>query len=690
MKPIAVGIRPTMLLLSVLPAILVGLVLSFAFLHGRFADLDREIDQRGLAVARQLATASEFALLSHDVATLRALALTFVREPDIVGVVILDINGDVVADAGDKPVNALIQAGTTISESGPRRPSVVVYRSPIVPVDLASNGDVVSDVGDKPVNALIRVGTTISKSGPRRPGGVVYRSPIVPAALLSGDTYAVGAKPPESPVMASSLGMAVVEFSLQRVNADRNRLLLTGIATTLGGVFGAGFLGFMLSRRVTHPLLGIAKAVDQIGRGEEAVRVPVNSYGELRELEEGLNAMATRLDSVQSRMRQEIEEATAQLKAKKEEAERADMAKSRFLAAASHDLRQPMHAFSLLTASLSTGHRPPSPEIIRTINSAAQSVCALLDALLDMSRLDAGEMEAHIADIPAQELLDHVRDSFAAVARDRGITLRIVPSAYWLRSDPLLLQRIVFNLVSNALRYTKDGSIFVACRRSHGEIRIEVRDSGIGIPTQAHQIIFDEFVQLANPERDHGKGIGLGLAIVHRLCELLQHPIGLRSAPGKGSVFWVDVPAGVAKSEDQVRHVLDAWAGELFEGRTVLIIDDDKSSCEGMESLMASWGCKTVCAPDAENAITRCTDFGLKPDAILSDYRLAEHVTGIQAIAAVRRHFFSEIPAALVTGDTAVQITAMAHAAKLILLTKPTPPAQLRAVLTRLLPPPTE
>jgi signal transduction histidine kinase len=633
----APGIRSTVLLASIVPAVFVAVVLTSIFLRGRFQDLDSELDRRGNALVLQLADAAEFAVSSQNTESLLTLAKAFSGEPDVDAVLILDSRGQALAHAGQTLTATDTQRGNragSFAEADGRR---IVFSAPI----LSSEAPV---------------------QGPRAMPGLNR------AATSS----------------AAPLGSVAVAMSQQRVSEERSRLLVAGIAVTVGGVLAAALLGVLLSRRVIRPVLRIAEAVDRIGQGEQAVRVGIGAHGELGQLETGVNLMADRLDKAQTQLRGKIADATAQLEQKKDEAERANLAKSRFLAAASHDLRQPMHALNLLAASLSARpHCAEDRELIDTIESAAHAMSGLLDALLDMSRLDAGEMEVHVADFPAAELLDQIRDGFAAIARDKGITLRIAPSTRWLHSDPLLLQRIVLNLVSNALRYTREGAVFVACRRRGDMVRIEVRDSGIGVPQEAHDLIFEEFVQLANPERDRSRGLGLGLAIVQRLSRLLGHRVTLRSGPGCGSLFAVDVPAGTPQLGERRRS--ERPAAMLLTDRIVVVVEDDAASRAGMVALITSWGCRVIAAVDAAGAIELCAAAALLPDAVLSDYRLGGNSDGIEAIGQLRQRFGADLPAALVSGDTASEVLSAARAAGLAMLNKPTPPARLRAMLNRMM-----
>ncbi len=253
-------------------------------------------------------------------------------------------------------------------------------------------------------------------------------------------------------------------------------------------------------------------------------------------LGEQFNRMATQLQGSYATLERKVEDRTHQLQV-------ANLAKSRFLAAASHDLRQPLHALNLFVAQLrNETDRAERDRIAGRIDLAVGNMNELFNALLDISRLDAGALNASLSDFPVRNILRHIEATFAATAREKGLVLRVAPSSAWIRSDPILLERVLLNLVSNAIRYTPKGGIVLGCRHVGDRLRIDVCDSGLGIPKDQQCNIFGEFYQIAAPDQGQRDGLGLGLAIVERLCTLLKHPIGVDSTPGKGSRFHVTVP----------------------------------------------------------------------------------------------------------------------------------------------------
>ena len=365
-------------------------------------------------------------------------------------------------------------------------------------------------------------------------------------------------------------------------------------------------------------------------------------------------------------------------------AERANVARSRFFAAASHDLRQPMHALSLFVSALKARNREPEvADLIGNVEDATASMTELFNALLDVSRLDAGVIEARPVDFPLQPLLDELHSQFAPLATEKALRFSIRPCSDHLCSDPLLLKRILINLISNAIRHSDDGGVLVACRKSGDALKIEVWDTGRGIQAGQLASIFQEFVQLHNPERDRRKGLGLGLAIVNRLARLLDHRLAVRSQPGRGSCFSIELPAG--NPERALQPSLPSTSGMLPTGTLVVLVDDDHAILHGMTELFDSWNIDLVAAPNAEDILHWLAGLARVPDVIVSDYRLPGEDDGLEVIAQLRRHFGRDIPAIVITGDTAPDTIKRVGQAGFPVLNKPLQPAKLRALLAHLL-----
>lgn len=376
----------------------------------------------------------------------------------------------------------------------------------------------------------------------------------------------------------------------------------------------------------------------------------------------------------------------AELRNQKDSAEEANVAKSRFLAAASHDLRQPLHALGLFVQSLQeSALAARERHIIGNIRRSVDAMEDLFNSLLDISRLDAGVVQPRVATIPLASVFDSLRFEYAPVARQKSLALIVMKTSVYVRSDASLLSRIIRNLLSNAVSYTDHGGVVMGCRRSGDSVRIEVWDSGRGIPADRHDEIFREFSQLENPERDRRKGLGLGLAIVERLAHLLGHSIELRSEVGKGSVFSITVPRGVQEDSVPGDVPLESTTPFDLSHALVLVIDDEAAVQDGMAAVLRKWGCDVLTAGSGEEMLAKLVGVRRLPDLIVSDYRLRGKENGIQVVEMLRNEFNLDVPALLVTGDTAPDRLRDAEASGLPILHKPVNPARLRTLIANLL-----
>lgn len=358
-------------------------------------------------------------------------------------------------------------------------------------------------------------------------------------------------------------------------------------------------------------------------------------------------------------------------------------AQARFLAAASHDLRQPMQALGLFVEELAAKPHPPDQRrLVSQIGAATEALQGLVDSLLDLSRLEAGATVPRRRPVALRPVFDRLRDAYARRAREAGLRYRVNDTTAWVETDPVLLDRILHNLVSNALRYTPHGgTVLVAVRRRSGGLAIEVRDNGIGIDAAYQDSVFDEFVQLGNPERDRRKGLGLGLAIVRRAAELLGHPVTLRSAPGRGSVFALLLPQTSAASPEG-----DACCETLlidFTGLTFAVVDDDSATREALTRTLEAWGCHVVAGAGPDAVLDACE--GHPPDALIADWHLPGAGGDGAVVQRFRARFGASLPALAVNGDLTQEARHGAHAAGVPVLAKPVRAAPLRAALRRLL-----
>jgi len=483
-------------------------------------------------------------------------------------------------------------------------------------------------------------------------------------------------------------GQVVVVLNDSSIAAARQEIITVTLSLLAGLLILVGLLAWWLSRSITRPLDGVLAAVDRLSTGELDVRLPGGSPGEIGVLERGINQMAQALVDNQRQMAQRVETATADLTAQKQSAEAAVLAKSKFLATASHDLRQPLHAMSLLVSALKEKIRPDNSEarqLAGYIEASAHSMENMLSTLLDLSRLDAGVVVARPVCLPVEPVLERLRQQFQPIADEKGIELRIPSSRLGIFTDPALLERILSNLLSNAVRYTDRGKVLLALRRIQKEwVRIEVWDTGRGIPGSYRERIFEEYFQLENPERDRGKGLGLGLAIVKRLSQLLGTPVQVQSGP-KGTCFSLRTARCLPSTGGQPASTAAPALAVLPEQAMVAFVEDDETILEAMAALFEQWGIELAAGGDAAAVKADLLELGRVPDVILSDYRLRGGRNGIEAINELRAVFGPHIPAALITGDTAPSTIQAISASGLPMLHKPVKPAKLRALLTHLL-----
>ncbi|HEY7300817.1 MAG TPA: ATP-binding protein [Xanthobacteraceae bacterium] len=437
------------------------------------------------------------------------------------------------------------------------------------------------------------------------------------------------------------------------------------VAFAVGSIILAIVLGYAISSSVIDPVAQVEAGLGKIAAGDFSQSVDVVNRDEFGALAKNVNRMCEEL----GRLYQQLEAA--------------NLAKSRFIAAASHDLRQPLHALNLFVTQLRMEADPTEKaRLAARIDAAVTAMNELFNALLDISRLDAGVLVPKISEFPVDQLLERLETTSTAVAREKGLRLRVISSRAWVRSDFILLERILLNLVSNAVRYTARGGIVVACRRRGAFSRVEVWDTGPGIPNDQHEKIFNEFYQLENSRPERRSGLGLGLAIVDRLCRLLDHPIELASRSGSGSRFSVRVPSAAPQilAQPSQRIAIDQTLGKL-----VVVIDDDRLVLDGMAGVLKGWGCHTVTASCDDEALVSLAKNELQPDLIISDYRLRDGKTGFQVIDRLRLEFGACIPAFLISGDTAPERLREAKASGYYLLHKPVLPMTLRSVVNQLL-----
>lgn len=660
------GIRQQVAWLTLIPLFIMAVSLGSYFLHGRFSDLDRSLLERGKSIAHQLALNGEYGVFSNNLEFLQSIAIGGMQQQDVRGVVILDAS-----------LGALVSAGEF------SRPPRTVFTD----VSLAASDYLVGQTGMNPSAVGEEAHLLIPVHSDEK--SIWVYQPIVPEQIVLDDSGS------NKTFVAQKIGAVIVEMSKARIEKDKAQMLrVTVVATSL--LLGLFFyLVHLAGRSITRPIRKLSDAVQAIGKGDLNTRISLRTHiTELNTLAQGLNEMTSQLQQEHTILQQRIEEATQALRGKKEEAERASHDKSHFLAVASHDLRQPLHALGLYVAELQ--RRVSTAEqrhLVEQVEHSIEALSTLLNALLDISKLDAGTMIPQVQTCAVNAILGRIAADYQMLASVKNIRLVVRPCTGHVTSDPLLLERILANLVSNAIRYTyQNGSVMVACRRRGQFLRIEVRDNGVGISEVDQGNIFREFFQLEQPQLDAGKGLGLGLAIVDRLVKLLGHRIDLLSVPGKGSVFALEVPiAATFGSRPAVGAVVQAPAASNQEseksplaGKRLLIVDDDAAVLSSTTGILAAWGCQISAAASVaqvEQFMRNETEW----DLIISDYQLENNTNGIDVVNLVRRHQNQLIPCILISGDISQTVLKLASVSGHHLLHKPVRPAKLRSLIVHLL-----
>ena len=367
------------------------------------------------------------------------------------------------------------------------------------------------------------------------------------------------------------------------------------------------------------------------------------------------------------------------------EAEAANRAKSQFLAAASHDLRQPLQAISLFTSAMA--HRLQQEDLAPLVDNIQESVAALssqFNSLLDLSRLEAQEVKPQCRHVQLQMLLAQLELDQSLVAKQKGLELRFVPcNRVSVYTDPMLLQRILRNLVGNAIRHTEKGRILVGCRRKPGAVLIQVWDTGRGIPEADLPRIFEEFVQLDRPRGERAGGVGLGLSIVDRLARLLGHPLAVTSSPDRGTCFSIEVPARTERPASD-RPAPAPMRVTPSGNQTILVIEDHRETREAWHSALDSWGFHAVAVATAGEGLEQLTAAGALPSLIISDYRLGHGITGLDEIERIRAALERPLlPAIIVSGDILDEVADQARAKWVELLRKPVNLEQLHLLIKR-------
>jgi signal transduction histidine kinase/CheY-like chemotaxis protein len=419
----------------------------------------------------------------------------------------------------------------------------------------------------------------------------------------------------------------------------------------------------------------VERSMDQQGNAFSLFQTAIGLDAKVRARTEELTAVLRRLEC-----------SNEALVEAKDEAERANLSKTRFLAAASHDLLQPLNAARLTISVLNDlQESEDARQLAGRVDQSLQMIEDLIKTLLDISKLDAGVVRPEIQSFPLDDVLDVLEASFMPQAEAKGLKLKVRRAGLLVHSDPLLLQRVLQNLVSNAVRYTATGGILIGARKRGDRCLIDVVDTGCGISEAELETMFEEFYRGAAAAKSDHAGLGLGLSIVQRTVQALGHDLDVRSRPGRGSTFRLTLDCVGYATEPIVREETERVSLDVTRGAAVVVVENDPDVLDATVRLLGSWSCTTLagsCLDDAEKAIA---ELGRSPDIALVDYHLDHSRTGVEAVRALRERFGADFPAVVVTGDWSPEVAADVNAAGCELLRKPTRPAELRALMTHLL-----
>ena len=605
--------------LGVVPCAAVALALTGWFTHSRLQTLEAAFDAEGQAVARQVAAMSDLSLYAGDLPALQNVANAALRGGQVTRVEISN------------------SAGIYVT-AGPKTPSLAQLRMFTSPVTLRE----------------------ASRASAFAPAG----------STAAGDT---------------PIGLVQTFRDTTAYTRERSRSLIAGIGIALVALIAAWASVRHMARTVARPLRRVSRTVAALEAGHFEVRCDVVEGGtrgthELAVLAHDIDRLAERLQRNRQISEERVREATAVALQRMAEAEQAALSRARFLAAASHDLRQPLHAMGLFIDGLLPGATPAQRPAVLRLQESTEFMGVLLDDLLEISRLDAQVLTPAIVKVPLVELFDQLDAQHAAAAVEARVRLRWSDRGLAVRSDAAMLRRIVGNLVTNALRHAPEGgTVLVAARRSAQGVRIEVRDNGVGIAPIHQGRIFEEFYQVANTERDRRRGFGLGLAICARIAALLDTRITVRSALQAGSTFAFTLPA--ARLADLTPPEPPRIAPAPLAGLRCLVVDDDPAILDGSRALLEQWGCHAECVSTGAEAIARLGTGDIHYDAVLCDLQLAGEGDGVDVIDAAKR-LQPDALAVLVSGATGPEVLQRLRHGGVMLLTKPVAPAKLRALLT--------
>lgn len=434
-------------------------------------------------------------------------------------------------------------------------------------------------------------------------------------------------------------------------------------------------VAILFLQRILGPINQLSSLALKAKNGDLTVSCNVGERkDELGILAQSFNSMIAKINS-----------RTKDLQIAKDDAEKANSSKTRFVAATSHDLSQPLHAARLFASALvSKIADKKQEEMVHNIQRSLGSAEAMLQEILDISKLESGSIAPTVRAVKVSDIFIELGVQIAALAEERGIELKIVPSSVVVTTDRGMLRRIIQNFLTNAMRYTRDGKVLLGCRRDGDELRIEVWDTGPGIAEDKQKKIFEEFLRLENHDPYGERCFGLGLAIVDRMAKILQHGVTLRTWEGKGSVFAVSVP--ISKETRKVieqRSVQREGFGDI-SGLNFLCIDNERDALNGIDALLQSWGCSASLVQTLDQTLEAIKNKAHKPDLIIADYQLDNEQDGLMVIDQVRTHYGCNIPSIILTANASQELKSIVQEHDCFFLTKPVKPAALRALIARL------
>jgi signal transduction histidine kinase/ActR/RegA family two-component response regulator len=523
----------------------------------------------------------------------------------------------------------------------------------------AANGEILADVDN----------------GQRQPGALT-----VTRDILDGN--------------APPLGSVLVEVSVADALAAQRAALRNALIWLALSLPMAAIIGWQAARWISAPLRRLVNGVQWLAHGNRSVAVNITDDTEIGELQRGFNAAAAAVLDVQRGMERDIERATTELAHKNAALEAASVARARFLAAASHDLRQPLYALTLFSSGLAVDERDPARlDRIAHIQECVEALDNLFSELLDLSRLETGAMTVDLRSFPLDEVFEEVSRNFRMLAEQHGLRLVVRPTAIWVRSDRTMVARMLNNLVSNALRYTMEGGVLVGARLRDGRVRVDVWDTGSGIADEHRERVFEEFYRVDGQpgnERDDGprRGLGLGLATVRRLAELVGSTMVLKSRPRQGSLFSFELPTTIDPGTPSLAAT--PRLSRDVAGLRILVIDDEAAILSGIHFLLGSWGCDVNVAEDGDQAMEIAGESPFPPDLVISDLRLGNDENGLDVLARLDRHFGrrtdgpAPFPRLLITGETRSERLREIEMAEIDVLYKPVSPDDLRDAIVAL------